>query len=436
MREHERQRLSYSPRLEYVKELVLSEGIRESVPPELQRLLEYPPTSVRDLAARLAQEAGGLVSAMEEKLRSVEGFEAYRASLDRTEPSDLSPWETGEHRADFLLYRTLRRTHEALSTIADVLATVVEESPDEEAQSLERWARAEAQHRLIQEELSRLEPLLVDGSPGEADQRFVELSGTLEALEHETAVRRRDLAGKLAPAFAPGLLRMESLMPTMQRLAEGVLAHDLQDDPAQVLKALLDVAAPWFPSLSELRQTLSTIRQGLRFFAGIRAVTARKAVQLFASYIQRPAWDALRPVVQEIKRSQREIFWPLFAILKLLAENSPEDQRLERLSGELLRILKAVDRGVDELEKEAKRFSRFAVHHLETSLDEISQLKQLEGFARMLDEALSELERLPIDLSRESDRQRFVQIVAESRGWNAAHVPQAEPDATQGDDGA
>lgn len=435
MNERERQRLVYSPQLEYVKELILSEGIAASVPPELQRLLEHPPTTVRDLAVELSKEVGELVSALEKRLQGAEGFEAYKASLERTEPADLTPWETGPGRADFLLYRTLRRAHEALSTVAEALTAVVEETPEEEAEKLRQWAEAEVRSRRIREELARLEPLLVDGSPGPADEAFAKLSGELETLEHEMAVRRRDLAGQLAPALSPGLLTTKALMPRMHRLVYGSMVHDIQGDPAPLLKELLDVLAPAHTGAAELRRVLSTIRQALSTLASIRAVTARKAVQLFASYFQRPAWSVFNSVVGELKRLQREIFWPLFAILELLAQTGPEPRGLEGFARQLLRILRIIDQGVDELAQEARRLDRFLTHHLKTSLDEIEQLKQLEGFARMLEEALAELERLPIDLSREVDRRRFVEIVAESRGWNA-RPQQPEPDDEREDDSA
>lgn len=444
MREHERKRINYQPHLEYVKELVLSEGIEESLSPEIKRLLEAPPTAVRDLAADLARQAGELVSAMEEKLRSAEDFEAYKASLDQTEPTDLTPWETGPNRADFLLYRTVKRTHDALSAVAGALAAVVEDTPEQEAQRLEQWVRDESRSEWIRKELARLEPLLVDGSPGEADLAYSAHSAELESVEYRIVLCRRDVSFRLAPAFYPGLVAMESLMPRMYNLVYASLAADIKGDPAPLLKELLDALDPLYAPLNEYKRILSLMRQGFRFLSDIRSVITRKAVQLYASYIKRPSWDVLERVARETKRYQREIFWPLFEILELLAETGSKSRALEQFARQLMRSIQIINKGVDDLVEEAERFSRFAVHHLGESLDEIEQLKQLEGFAKMLDDALSELEALPIDLSRESERRRFVKIVAESRKWGSIPGSETEPGKEQleaeeteaGDDGS
>src|SRR5690606_18190931 len=423
MQTHERERLHYSPQLEYIKELILSEGVAGSLSPELERRLIYPASSVRELAKELEGELSGLLAAMEERLVGAEGFAAYKASLAGEEPADLSPWEAGPRRADFLLYRTLYRTHTMVSTTAGIFEFLVDQAPEEEAETLRRWAEAEERAKRIQEELARLGPLIVDGSPGAADEQYAKLSAELDGLEHEMAVRRMDLAGQMAPAFAPYLLKTKEMLPRMYELVYGAMTNDIRGNPEPLLNTLLSILVRRSMAVVELRRMIRTLRSALRVLANIRAVLAKKAVDLFASYIGGPVWRTIYRIVQDMRHLHDEIFWPLFAILELLADSGPEPEGLEGFATRLIEFMQMIERGSDELVKEAKRLERSALRNLKASLDEVQQLKQLEGFMRMLDALLAEIERLPLDLANESERRRFVRTLVQSQRWDVRYDP-------------
>lgn len=440
------ERLRYSPHFEYVKELIFSEGIKEELPSWMIERINHSPSAVVQQLRKNKEDLSRLLDTLRQRLQPVEGFEAYEAWLSQGMPDeadvDWQALEEGPKRADILLFRLLLQTYQATDMSERILVHLGGE-PDPEAERLEirRWVAEESERRRLRQDIDTILPRLVDGVTTDYDRQYAEATSRFNELEHIQQVRERQLAGRMAIAFAPGAQAVRQHIPTMQEMVHGGLVYQFKGDPTPLLNALLKALFENATALTAVADGVRTLLKAMRMAANVRALIARQTVNLATSAFLQPGRHLLNEVASQLSSIQKEIFWPIFAILELLSgdEAAIQDEHTAQISAfaqSLLQLLENLDEGISEIIKEAKRFDRRLTDGVAQSLGQIELLQRIEAYATMFEQLLLQIDNLPIDLTKPSERRRLVASLVEGQGWRKTKAPSEEADEEAAADSA